>query len=377
MSTVLSKDVINLKNTHVLGARIKSIWQDFNLVAFDQEIKSNILNKGLGERIQLVRKTLYEYLPKNYKLALSILLKSLPNIIKSDAFDNKLDLSSQNGFIMISVTSFVARYGIDEYELSMNALKEMTKRFSAEGSIRYFIIKYPRRVIKTFKKWVNDESPHVRRLVSESTRPRLPMTMALPIFKNDPSPIIPFLEKLKYDQNLFIRRSVANNLNDISKDNPDVVVKLLKKWNLNNSKEMKWVIKHSLRTLEKKGNAEALQILGFSTDLKVTVNKFRIKNRKIKLGESINMDLEICTDSYREELILIDYIVYHMKANKKLSPKIFKWTKKKIPIKKPLSLSKTHFIKKISTRRYYAGVHEIHIQINGKIVAEAKFELTV
>ncbi|MCP3674502.1 MAG: hypothetical protein GY829_08555, partial [Gammaproteobacteria bacterium] len=175
MTTVLSKDVINSYNTHELAARIKTFWPEFNVDSFDYEIEKNIPSQGLGDRIQQVRKSLYNHLPKNYNQALDILIKSLPEILPKDAFDSKLDLSSQNGFIMISLTSFVARYGIDDYQISMDALKEMTKRFSAEGSIRFFILQYPEQTLKLYERWVKDESPHVRRLVSESTRPRLPM----------------------------------------------------------------------------------------------------------------------------------------------------------------------------------------------------------
>ncbi|MFT5294371.1 MAG: 3-methyladenine DNA glycosylase AlkC [Colwellia sp.] len=374
MSTVLSKEVINCQNTHDLGERVLRSWRNFDLKSFDKEIADNLPLQGLGDRIQQVRKSLYNHLPTNYEKSLDVLMRSLPEILPDDAFDTKLDLASQNGFIMISLTAFVARYGIDHYELSMNALKEMTKRFSAEGSIRYFIIKYPEKVLDTFADWVKDESAHVRRLVSESTRPRLPMMMALPAFKFDPSPIIPFLEILKNDNELFVRRSVANNLNDIAKDNPDVVTTLLNKWNNNKSINMVWLIKHSLRTLEKQGNIAALNILGFDENLQVNVDKFELKRSQINLGESLELSLILSTNT-KEENLLIDYVIYHMKANGKLMPKVFKWSKKRIFESSTLNLTKMHPIKPISSRKYYAGRHEIHLQINGNHMAKIEFEL--
>ncbi len=375
MSTVLSKEVINKKNTHELGVRIKKNWAKFNLKSFDAEIAKSLSSQGLGERIQQVRKSLYNHLPKDYKTSLGIILESLPGILRKDAFDNKLDLSSQNGFLMISVTSFVARYGIDEFEVSMSALKEMTKRFSAEGSIRYFILKYPEKTLEVFSRWVTDESPHVRRLVSESTRPRLPMTMALPIFKKNPKLIIPFLETLKDDSELFIRRSVANNLNDVSKDNPKVVTKLLRKWNRVKSPERQWVIKHALRTLEKQGGFDALEILGFSPNPRVKVERFKLKKKNIKLGETLELELDLISSSRLSQNLLIDFVIHHMKANGKQSPKVFKWCKKEIAKSAPLILIKKHSIKEISTRKYYSGRHRIQIQINGKIMAESSFNL--
>ncbi len=376
MSTVLSKDVINCHNVHELGVRILKTWPDFNLDSFDMEIADNIETQGLGERIQQVRKSLFNHLPKDYQQSVGVLLSSLPEILPNDAFDKKLDLSSQNGFIMISLTSFVSRYGIEHYQFSMNALKEMTKRFSSEGSIRYFIIKYPEKVLDTFSSWMKDESAHVRRLVSESTRPRLPMMMALPAFKKDPSPIIPFLEYLKNDSELFIRRSVANNLNDIAKDNPDVVTKLLAQWSDNKSSNMTWLIKHALRTLEKQGNINALKILGFSDNPDVSVEKFELKTTHILLGEQLDMSIMLRANT-KEENLLIDYVVYHVKANGELKPKVFKWAKKKISPSKNICLNKKHNIKPISTRKYYPGKHEIHLQINGMSFAKLEFYLKI
>jgi 3-methyladenine DNA glycosylase AlkC len=264
---------------HELGRRVLIAWPEFDLDSFDSEVAKKILFQGLSERIQQVRKSLFNHLPKCYEQSLAILLKSLPGILPNDAFDTKLDLASQNGFIMMSLMAFVSRYGIEHYQLSMNALKEMTKRFSAEGSIRYFIIRYPAQVLEIFSSWVTDDSAHVRRLVSESTRPRLPMMMALPEFKKDPSPILPFLDSLKNDRELFIRRSVANNLNDIAKDNPDIVTSLLKQWSHNKSKNMTWLIKHALRTLEK-GGVNVLKLLGFTDKPKVIVEQFMLKKSK-------------------------------------------------------------------------------------------------
>jgi 3-methyladenine DNA glycosylase AlkC len=377
VSTVLSKNVINCENVHELGSRIHNTWPNFPLDNFDQEIAVNITEQGLGERIQQVRRSLFNYLPSSYEQALTILLQSLPNVLPKDAFDTKLDLSSQNGFLMIALTAFVARYGIDHYQLSMNALKEMTKRFSAEGSIRYFIIKYPEQVMATFSHWVVDDCPHVRRLVSESTRPRLPMMIALPEFKKDPSPIIPFLTLLKNDSELFIRRSVANNLNDISKDNPDVVTNLLAQWHQDKSANMTWLIKHALRTLEKTGDVNALNILGFSSSPKVIVDEFSLNNKMMKLGGHLTLNLRLRTNGTSKENLLIDYEVYHMKANGKLMPKVFKWAKKIISAEQPLHLIKKHNIKPISTRKYYEGRHEIHLKINGKTMAKESFMLTL
>ncbi|MCF6194580.1 MAG: metallopeptidase TldD-related protein, partial [Kangiellaceae bacterium] len=283
-----------------------------------------------------------------------------------------------------SKNDLLVRYGGEEFVIfypnieGMAALKEMTKRFSSEGSIRYFIEKYPEKTLETFAQWVTDESAHVRRLVSEGTRPRLPMMMALAEFKKDPSPIIPFLEKLKNDPELFVRRSVANSLNDIAKDNPNIVTELLARWNKDKSPEMQWLIKHALRTLEKQGDLATLEILGFSSNPKVEIKLFELSKNKVVFGDFLTMELQInskCNKSSEVENLLIDYVVYHKKANGKLAPKVFKWCKKKLAYGEKLSLTKKHVFKPISTRKYYPGNHEIHIQINGHILSKCCFEL--
>jgi 3-methyladenine DNA glycosylase AlkD len=203
------------------------------------------------------------------------------------------------------------------------------------------------------------------------------MMMALPKFKKDPSPILPFLESLKNDHELFIRRSVANNLNDIAKDNPDVVTSLLKQWSHDKSANMTWLIKHALRTLEKQGDVNALKLLGFSNNPQINVEQFTLKTSQINLGEQLELSLQLKSSANKEENLLIDYVIYHMKANGKLRPKVFKWTKKKIAKNSHLNLTKKHHIKPISTRKYYAGRHEVHLQINGKLMAEFEFFLII
>ncbi len=376
MQTTLSKHVINEGNTRELAAAIKANYNAFNEAAFIGEVASNLPNQELAARLKQVTLSLRNHLPDDYTRAVKIILKSLPPA-KKMADLKGIDLAALDGFIMISITAYVSDYGLDEYEISMQALKVMTSRFSSEFAIRYFIKKYPNKTMQTFRKWLSDDCPHVRRLVSEGTRPRLPLNIALPDFKKDPAPVIGLLEKLKDDPELYVRRSVANNLNDISKDNPDIVTKLLAKWNKVKRPERKWMVKHALRTLEKQGNAAALRILGYSPALEIITEDFQITNKTVTFGEGLNMTLSISTPSAKAEAVVIDYLIYHMKASGKLSPKVFKWSKKTISKSKPLTLEKFHSIRPISTRKYYAGRHEVHIQIqvNGNIVAKGEFEL--
>ena len=214
-------------------------------------------------------------------------------------------------------------------------------------------------------------------MVSEGTRPRLPLFSRLSRFIQDPAPVIALLENLKDDQELYVRRSVANNLNDISKDHPKMVTDLLSQWLVEASDERKWLIKHALRTLLKKGDQAALAILGFSPVPKLNVIEFSLDKTDMLLGEEIKIAMDLRCSSEQSHKMMIDYVVYHKKANGSLSPKVFKWSQKSISNKKPLKMVKKHAIKKISTRKYYAGEHEIHLQVNGVILAKCYFTLRI
>jgi 3-methyladenine DNA glycosylase AlkC len=376
MENAAVKDVINKQSVSALATRITKVYPEFQSRKFINEVCKALPTQSLSERLQQVRVSLYDYLPKSYPKAVRILLKSLPPRLTDNTVEGT-DLAGANGFITVSLTSYVARYGIDDFDRSMKALKEMTKRFSSEGSIRFFIQKYEKECLALFHEWAADKDVHVRRLVSECTRPRLPWAMALPAFKKNPRPVLKLLEKLKDDPELYVRRSVANNLNDISKDNPDLAIKTLKKWSKKKSPDRQWLVRHALRTLERQGHPDALEILGFSTKSPVKVKAFTIARKRITMGQALDIAAVIETTSKTPVPVLIDYVVYHQKANGTLTPKVFKWTKRTVSASAPLELKKSHLFKPITTRKYYSGAHEVHIQVNGKKSNSQKFELIV
>jgi len=378
-SNFLMKDSINSRVLKELALRIKKNHKRFDDQKFVSSISSKLKNLELKERISLVTQSLYEHLPQDFEKSVNILIKSLPEELPNhskgiEGYGSDM-LDSLHGFIMISVTNFVSKYGIDNYEVSMDALSIMTSRFSAEEAARYFIQRYPSRTLKIYKKWCVNKNMHIRRLVSESTRPRLPWTMQLRDFIDDPRDILPLLEQLKGDKELYVRRSVANNLNDISKDNPDIVIKILKKWNKDKSNEMKWLIKHSLRTLIKMGDPEALKLIGFQPNPDIKVQKLILKNKKVDFGSSLSFKVKIKSLSVKDQWLMIDHVIHHMKANGKLTPKVFKLKKIKLKAHEILEFDKEHPIKSISTREYYAGKHEVQLQINGKRYPKVSFDL--
>jgi hypothetical protein len=216
---------------------------------------------------------------------------------------------------------------------------------------------------------------HLRRLASEGCRPRLPWGIALPALKADPSPILPILEQLKDDEAETVRRSVANNLNDISKDNPQFVFELVRRWQATETKEMQRTIRHALRTLIKQGHPAALELLGYPTDPAIAVRNLVVEPQTVPRGDDVTFSFDIVSLDDRKQNLMIDFVVYLMRANGKQTPKVFKLSTKTIQPGQVLHVSKTFSFKPITTRKYYPGEHAIEPQINGKTFGRAEFVL--
>jgi len=222
--------------------------------------------------------------------------------------------------------------------------------------------------------WSRHESEQVRRLASEGSRPRLPWAMALPALKADPTPILPILENLKTDDSETVRRSVANNLNDIAKDHPQVVIDVLREWQSIDTPEIHALINHALRTLIKAGNPEALALLGYEAPA-VTVENLTITPTRIPMGDSITFAFEVTSTATTPQDLMIDYALHLVRAKGKQSVKVFKLSKQTLEPGATLQFSKEHSFKPITTRRYYPGMHAIEIQINGQLCGKQDFEL--
>lgn len=376
-SSTLMRDGICEASVHALALRLKSSWRAFNVKAFERLVFPALPALGLSERIQLVRRALKEVLPDDFREAVPILIDSLGPEIPEDGLEN-IDLSGPNGFIVMSQTAYIARYGLAHFDLSMGAFYEMTKRFSAEGSIRYFILQHEKQTLKQLDEWTQDDNVHVRRLVSESTRPRLPWMIGLPKYVNNPAPVIKLIDQLKHDPSLYVRRSVANSLNDIAKDNPDVVTTTLQRWNKKQStKEMQWLTRHALRTLVKQGNPAALTLLGYPQSPKLSEVVFKVSPKRLQLGGKLALKIQLVSGEKKPLPLMIDFVLYHMKANGQLRPKVFKLAKKILVPGEVLVIEKHHPMRPITTRQYYSGRHEVGLQINGEIVARDHFHLQV
>ncbi|PCH71040.1 MAG: DNA alkylation repair protein [Bacteroidales bacterium] len=367
----LFKDVYNEQLVENMASNMQNSWSEFKHSSFTNSIIPFLEPLSLTERSQLICTELFNHLPKSYPESLKIILNSFNLEIKTG------DIKGFEGFYYMPIAAYVSQFGLEkkDFHLSINALIEITKRFTSENAIRPFIRKYPKETFQYLHQWTKDKNVHIRRLVSEGTRPKLPWASPLKEFQQDPSPVLELLEKLKEDDELYVRRSVANNLNDIAKDHPDLVVETLTHWNKTNNKGTQWIIGHASRTLLKQGHPKALELLGFPPNVKVNVNNLEVNQSTCQLGGEIEFSFEILSSSADKQNLMIDFIVHYMKANGKTAPKVFKLSKKSIPANDCVRFNKKISFKPISTRKYHLGQHEIEIQINGQKYGKVEFEV--
>ncbi|HEX5697477.1 MAG TPA: DNA alkylation repair protein, partial [Rhodoferax sp.] len=253
-----------------IAGMISNVYPSFNSERFVNDALEGYDALALMPRGNKIAQALRRHLPDDYPRALAILLDSLDQPHERDP---GLSLAS---FLYLPHTMFVAQYGLAHFEASMRAQHALTQRFTAEFSIRPFLEQHPEATLRQLKAWTDDASPHVRRLVSEGTRPRLPWAPRLRQFQTDPTPVLALLERLKDDHELYVRRSVANNLNDIGKDHPEVLASTMQAWLKHASAERAWIVGHALRSAVKRGETGALQVLGFGQAAQVAVDRIRI-----------------------------------------------------------------------------------------------------
>ena len=276
-------------------------------------------------------------------------------------------------FIALFLSDFVEQFGRSDFAFSMKALKYFTTFGSAEFAIRPFILDDQERTLQQMLEWTSDPHEKVRRLASEGCRPRLPWGQKLHALVRDPSPLAPILNALKDDSALFVRKSVANNLNDVTKDHPDWVLERLESWDLN-SPRIAWIAKHACRTLIKKGHPRTMKLFGFGEAARVHAT-LSLQPTSISLGDSLHIAAEIISDSRKPQRLVIDYVIHYIKSNGSGSPKVFKWTEVELPPGATLLLKKRQTIKDFTTRKHFAGHHVVELQINGARVAAGHFIL--
>lgn len=341
----------------------------FDQVAFVGEALDGYQDLALLPRGRQIAHALRHHLPEDYEAALAILLASL---------GPKLDRTEEFGmapFLYLPHVFFVAAYGLEHFEASMQAQYELTQRFSAEFSIRAFIERHPERTLARLAAWTQDPSPHVRRLVSEGTRPRLPWAPRLEVFRQDPRPVLALLELLKDDPELYVRRSVANNLNDIGKDHPALLVETAGRWLIEASEARRSLVRHALRSALKRAEPGALALLGFAHSAGLRTTGESITPKRAKMGEAVTIAFDLINQTPHLQRVLVDFRIHFVKANGRNRPKVFKLKSTELGPLETQRMSKTISLTAMTTRRHYPGIHEVDVVLNGAVHPLGSFEL--
>ena len=350
-------------------AEIQRVHPELDADCILQGLEAALEPLELKQRMQLWADRLEAQLPEDPEAMFQILVAAL----KADE-DAEVGLAS---FQVWPLTELVARRGLGHFDAAMAALREMTQRFTAEFAVRPFLREQPERTLDQFGRWTADPNHHVRRLVSEGSRPYLPWGERLPQIAENPQLTLPLLDRLKADPSDYVRLSVANHLNDFSKVHPQWVVKTLKAWRrgYSNRSHYERLARHACRTLVKQGHAGALKLLGYAGPEAWELLSIELENHTLRIGDSLKYRLRVCNRTEKTQKLLFDFAIGLRKANGRLSPKVFKGRVRDVAAGETAEIpGKLHF-KPVTARVYHPGTHTFELRLNGKAFEPIEFEL--
>ncbi|MFT7684718.1 MAG: 3-methyladenine DNA glycosylase AlkC [Candidatus Azotimanducaceae bacterium] len=359
----LLKNIYNTKFIKHLGGAFKREYP-----AFDEKLFSTLVfdsgwqQKELKSRMRRITESLHFVLPSDYNKSIKIVV-SVSKMLRQEEI---------HGFEYMLFPDFVECYGQEHWSLSIPALEELTKLASAEFAVRPYLLLNSEKMMKQMITWSKSADPDVRRLASEGCRPRLPWAMALPGFKKDPTLILKLLKPMRNDSALYVRRSVANNLNDISKDHPDLVMEVVKPWHGKN-KNTDWLIRHGCRGLLKSAHPEALALFGFGSIKHLAIKNFTADS-EVQFGHYLPFSFEVSSTKKTIGKLRLEYAIDFMKSNGKQARKIFQISESSISEDHKI-FARKHRFKAISTRKHYTGSHGFSLILNGQTVDQMSFEL--
>ncbi len=356
----LLKNIYTRQLLENLADAFVKVYANFDKQAFIQEIMDgHWAERELKARMRHITQMLHRQLPANFSEALSVLKQVAPQF---------------SGFQYMFFPDYIELYGLSDVDLSVPALELFTQYSSAEFAVRPFIKQYSQHMMQQMLTWTHHSNHHVRRLASEGCRPRLPWAMALPAFKKDPSPILPILEVLKTDESLYVRKSVANNLNDIAKDHPQTVLAVVASWQ-NIHPHTDWIIRHGCRGLLKRGNLQALAAFGLEQEVSVQISNFALSAAQVEIGGSLAFSFMLSLVNLEQAKLRVEFRIDYVKANGKTSQKIFKISEAGYKKGVVYHFAKKHAFRQLTTRKHYPGKHTLSIIVNGKSRAKLMFDV--
>jgi len=334
--------------------------QNFNSEQFLADVIRDMDSLSLNGRLRNTSLMLRKYLPDDFEQALAVLYTAAPSL--------------RRGYTALVLPDFVSLYGKDHFDRSMEALRYFTTFGSSEFAIREFLKTDLEKTLQMMHHWTDDENVHVRRLASEGSRPRLPWSFKLDAIIENPSLTRGILERLNKDPELYVRKSVANHLNDHSKDNASYLLEVLSSWDSTN-KHTSWIIKHASRSLIKKGNPDAMTLFGFGKGLEIELESLNLSENQLSLGDTLQFDFKLTSSELAEQKLVVDYAIHYVKSSGTTSRKVFKLKELVILPGQTVLIGKKQLIQDFTTRKHHSGIHKLEILINGKMAGEASFEL--
>jgi 3-methyladenine DNA glycosylase AlkC len=369
------KNLLDAATVRTAKLHLQRAWPGFDAPRFEALALRNLDTLEFKARALHLCAALEAVLPADFDQAAGVIEAALGPPGQGDDL-SVLHSGPQGlaGWVVWPLGEFVVRRGMDQPERALRALHALTQRHTAEWALRPFIERHPRLVFATLVSWCSDPSAHVRRLVSEGSRPRLPWGAQLKGLIRDPSPTLPLLRALQDDPSAYVRRSVANHLNDIAKDHPALVAAWLGEHLPGATVERRALLKHASRTLIKQGHAPVLQAWGLGAPLRGEL-RLKLSPKRLAVGEVLVLDLQVRSSAARVQSLQIDYAVHHVKANGSSAPKVFKGWSLQLAARAQLTLQRRHSMRAVTTRRYHAGRHAVDVRVNGQVVATAAFQL--
>lgn len=368
------KEVFHRQAIIAMGKVIEKNCADFPSKRFVALATKDLASLELKQRSEQIYRALVTLLPHDFSAAARVIHASLHPACDANA--QKLGVTDDGiqGWMIMPLAEYAGRQGIDHLPLALDLLKELTMRFTSEFGIRHLWLARPNEVLPIVHSWTDHENEHVRRLVSEGSRPRLPWGMQLPGFIAAPRTTLPLLEALRDDASPYVRRSVANHLNDIAKDHPALVLDLAKKWHRRAPQERQRLLRHALRNLLKQGHPEALSLYELAAPQLEDIRLEIIRNT-VPMGGDLGFELHLRSTSSLPQRIRLDIVLHYQKANGRLTPKVFRWKDLHLAAGESHTATRRQSFRPITTRVYHPGQHRLEIKANGQIIANADFVL--
>ena len=366
----LLKDHINVNSIEVLAGIIKQYQPEFPDDKFRAMAMFQLESMPLKTRVNHLSEVLAELLVDDF----SVNAKWLKQV--AEHWPNQEPGKVWHSFMVWPLIDYAGKQGLQQPTIALEVLKHLTPLFTAEFAIRPYIEQHFELTFKELLRWCQHDNEHVRRLASEGMRPRLPWGGHLNAFKQDPQPVFEILSQLRDDKSKYVQKSVANNLNDISKDHPQRVIDICHEWQKNSTPQRRWIIRHGLRSLVKAGEPSVFPLLGYSDKPAVKVD-FDLTEQDVALGQKLEMLLSIHSKNSQNQELVVDYRVWHVKSNGKTAAKVYKWKNITLPARERVYLKKSHGFLQLTTRKYYGGQHTIEILINGVVYNQATVNLVL